>query len=87
MRYGFGMPTQITIRLPDEAAAHLDREVSSGRASSRAELIAYLLAKDVQRQQAIADLERLREAGALPHVHPDLDGVARVSSRRPPDLD
>ena len=80
------MAVQITVRIPDDAAEHLDQAVTSGRAASRAELIAHLLQKDLQRQEALADLEKLRAAGALPTAYPDLEQVAQATSSRPLDL-
>lgn len=81
------MSVQITVRLPDAEAAHLDRAVARGRARSRAELVAYLLAQDRQRQQALDDLDLLREQGALPTPYGDLAGIAAATSRRRLDLD
>ena len=57
--------TQIAVRLPDELVAYVDRAVSEGRVTSRAELVTRLIARDARRQRAEEDLRRLIEAGVL----------------------
>jgi Arc/MetJ-type ribon-helix-helix transcriptional regulator len=57
--------TQIAVRLPDELVAYIDRAVASGRAKSRADLVARLLARDARRQRAEEDLQKLIAAGLL----------------------
>ncbi len=59
------MSTQIAVRLPDELVAYLDAAVASGRAKSRAELVARFIAKDARRQRAEDDFLKLVDAGAL----------------------
>lgn len=59
------MSTQIAVRLPDELVAYVDEAVASGRAKSRADLVARLLARDARRHRAEEDLKRLAERGAL----------------------
>lgn len=60
------MSTQIAVRLPDELVAYVDEAVATGRARSRAELVARLIARDARRHRAEQDLHRLLDAGALP---------------------
>lgn len=60
-----GVSTQIAVRLPDELVAYLDDAVASGRARSRADLVARLLARDARRHRAEQDLARLAARGAL----------------------
>jgi Arc/MetJ-type ribon-helix-helix transcriptional regulator len=79
------MTTQIAVRLPDEQVKFLDAQVAAGRVASRAELIARLLAREVRRQRALADIERMRAAGV--HGNPDLEGLAAATGRRALDLD
>lgn len=57
--------TQIAVRLPDELVAYVDEAVASGRARSRAELVARLLARDARRHRAEQDLRRLVQRGAV----------------------
>ena len=56
--------TQIAVRLPDELVAYVDEAVASGRAKSRAELVARLLARDARRHRAEEDLKLLASRGA-----------------------
>ncbi len=58
------MSTQIAVRLPDEMVAFLDRSVASGKAASRAALVASALEREMRRQLAERDAELLSEAGA-----------------------
>ena len=58
------MSTQIAVRLPDEVVAFLDRSVASGKAASRAALVASALEREMRRQLAERDAELLGEAGA-----------------------
>lgn len=53
------MSTQIAVRLPDELVHAVDELVSRGEASSRADLVARALRRELRRQRAIADLDRL----------------------------
>lgn len=57
--------TQIAVRLPDELVAYVDEAVVAGRAKSRADLVARLLARDARRFRAEQDLARLAKRGAL----------------------
>jgi Arc/MetJ-type ribon-helix-helix transcriptional regulator len=59
------MSTQIAVRLPDELVRYVDEAVAAGRARSRAELVARLLARDARRHRAEQDLQRLARRGAL----------------------
>lgn len=55
------MSTQIAVRLPDELVHAVDELVSHGQASSRADLVTRALRRELRRQRAIADLDRLGE--------------------------
>lgn len=79
------MTTQIAVRLPDELVRYVDAQVADGAASSRADLIARVLAREERRQRALADIERMRQAGA--NGYPELDEARRSARRRPIDLD
>lgn len=77
------MSTQIAVRLPDELVAYVDQAVAEGRAKSRAELVAGLIARDSRRHRAELDLLRLQEAGAL--YDEEAVAIARATSSRPID--
>ncbi len=79
------MTTQIAVRLQNDLVTYIDAEVAAGRANSRAELIGRLLAREVRRQRALGDIEVMKRAGVA--GYPDLEGVARATSRRRLDLD
>ena len=53
------MSTQIAVRLPDELVQAVDELVQRGNASSRADLVARALRRELRRQRAVADLDRL----------------------------
>ncbi len=65
------MSTQIAVRLPDEMVAFLDRSVASGRAPSRAALVASALEREMRRLAAEQDAQVLRAHGA----DDELDGL------------
>lgn len=79
------MTTQIAVRLPDELVRYVDAQVADGAASSRADLIARVLAREERRQRALADIERMRKAGVA--GYPELDQARRSVQRRAIDLD
>ena len=58
------MSTQIAVRLPDEVVAFLDRTVATGKASSRAAMVASALEREMRRQLAENDAAILRGDGA-----------------------
>ncbi|HEY7042475.1 MAG TPA: hypothetical protein VH419_02280 [Nocardioidaceae bacterium] len=57
------MSTLIAVRLPDEMAAFLDRTVATGKAPSRAVLVAAAVEREMRRQAAEQDAQVLREKG------------------------
>lgn len=65
------MSTQIAVRLPDAMVAFLDRTVATGRAPSRAALVASAVEREMRRLAAEQDAEILRAQGAAD----DLDGL------------
>ena len=71
-----GMSTQIAVRLPDEMVAFLDSAVATGKASSRAALVAAAVEREMRRQAAEQDAQILREHGPAD----DLDDLVRWSS-------
>lgn len=79
------MTTQIAVRLPDELVRYVDAQVAEGAASSRADLITRVLAREERRQRALADIERMRQAGMS--GYPDLDGARQATCRRTIELD
>lgn len=70
------MSTQIAVRLPDEMVAFLDRTVATGKARSRAALVAAALEREMRRQAAEQDAHILRENGPAD----DLDDLVQWSS-------
>lgn len=78
------MATQIAVRLPDDLVRYVDAQVAEGAASSRADLIARVLAREERRQRALADIERMREAGAT--GYPELGEARQATQRRSIDL-
>jgi Arc/MetJ-type ribon-helix-helix transcriptional regulator len=79
------MSRQIAVRLPDEQVAYIDSQVAAGHASSRADLITKLVARERRRQRALDDIEKLTAAGLT--GNPELAGVPGATSRRPLDFD
>ena len=69
------MSTQIAVRLPDEMVAFLDRAVATGKASSRAALVAAAVEREMRRRAAEDDAQVLRERGPVD----DLDDLVRWS--------
>ena len=70
------MSTQIAVRLPDEMVAFLDRTVATGKAPSRAALVAAAVEREMRRQAAEQDAQVLRQEGAAD----DLDALVQWSS-------
>lgn len=58
------MSTQIAVRLPDEMVAFLDRTVATGKAPSRAALVASAVEREMRRLAAEHDAQILRAQGA-----------------------
>ena len=58
------MSTQIAVRLPDPMVAFLDQAVASGRAPSRAAVVASALEREMRRLIAEQDADILRTGGA-----------------------
>jgi Arc/MetJ-type ribon-helix-helix transcriptional regulator len=71
-----GMSTQIAVRLPDEMVAFLDRTVATGKAPSRAALVAAAVEREMRRQAAEQDAQLLRDNGPAD----DLDDLVQWSS-------
>ena len=57
------MSTQIAVRLPDQMVAILDSTVASGRAPSRAALVASALEREMRRLIAEQDAQILQTQG------------------------
>ena len=68
--------TQIAVRLPDEMVAFLDRTVATGKASSRAALVASAVEREMRRLLAEQDAQILRAKGA----GDDLDDLVQWTS-------
>ncbi|OYO18637.1 hypothetical protein CGZ93_14540 [Enemella dayhoffiae] len=69
------MTKQIAVRLPDELVAFLDESVASGKANSRAALVASALEREMRRQAAQRDVEVLKRLGSAD----DLDELVNWS--------
>lgn len=59
------MTTQIAVRLPDEMVRFLDRSVASGKAASRAAVVAVALEREMRRQAAQQDVQTLKKKGTV----------------------
>lgn len=70
------MSTQIAVRLPDEMVAFLDRTVATGKAPSRAAIVAAAVEREMRRQAAEQDAQTLREHGPAD----ELDDLVQWSS-------
>lgn len=70
------MSTQIAVRLPDEMVAFLDRTVATGKAPSRAALVASAVEREMRRQAAEQDARILRRQGTAD----DLDDLVQWTS-------
>lgn len=68
--------TQIAVRLPDEMVAFLDRIVATGKAPSRAALVAAAVEREMRRRAAEHDRRILVENGSAD----DLDDLVQWSS-------
>lgn len=75
------MTKQIAIRLPDDIVAFIDGHVKSGKAGSRAAVVARAIDQERRRERAARDAAILARAGA----DPDLDGLALYAARTPMD--
>jgi Arc/MetJ-type ribon-helix-helix transcriptional regulator len=82
MRYGCGMTTQITVRLPDDLVAFVDQLIAEGAAVSRADAVTRALARERRRQRALADVAILRARGDQ-----ELDAIAEHVAAHPVELD
>lgn len=71
------MSTQIAVRLPDEMVAFLDRTVATGKAPSRAALVASAVEREMRRLAADQDAQILRIRGAAD----DLDDLVEWTAR------
>lgn len=71
------MTTQIAIRLPEEMVEFLDKVVASGRARSRASVVANAVEREMRRLIAEHDAATLRERGAADDLDPLVDWVAQ----------
>lgn len=79
------MSTQIAVRLPDAQVAFLDREVSQGHASSRAELVSKALRRMERERIAVRDLEVIIASGGNPYS--ELEGMLEKLSASYPAID
>ncbi len=79
-----GMSTQISVRLDDRLVAELDRLVTSGQATSRAQVVESALERELRRRLYERDAEIYRTQGEDPEVE---EFLVWASSRPRPDLD
>jgi Arc/MetJ-type ribon-helix-helix transcriptional regulator len=73
------MTRQIAVRLPDEMVRFLDRSVASGKAPSRAALVAAALEREMRLQAAQQDAQTLKQQGTAD----DLDELVTWSVAHP----
>lgn len=69
----------MTVRLSDEAAAHVDRLVDEGTFDSRASYLTWLVEREAQRAEAWQEILRMRRDG-IPMRDPELDAIAKATS-------
>jgi Arc/MetJ-type ribon-helix-helix transcriptional regulator len=69
------MTRQVTVRLPEELVAFIDRRVASGKAGSRAVVVAAAVERERRREIAERDAMILATAGP-----DDLDDLARYGA-------
>lgn len=77
------MGIRIAVRLPDEIVAFVDREVSEGRAPSRAAVVLRALERERRREIAARDATIL----AASEPDQDLDTLAQFSAKLAADID
>ena len=73
------MSTQIAVRLPDEMVAFLDHTVATGKAPSRASVVAAAVEREMRRQAAEHDAQVLREHSSTDDLD-DLDDLVQWST-------
>ena len=69
------MTRQVTVRLPEDLVAFIDRRVASGHATSRAAVVGAAVERERRREIAERDAMILAAAGS-----DDLDDLARYSA-------
>jgi Arc/MetJ-type ribon-helix-helix transcriptional regulator len=82
------MSVQMTVRIPDHLAAHVDRHVAAGHFRSRAEMISRAIAEHVRAEEIareIAILDGVKARGES--LYPDLDGLAEHAASAPLEID
>ena len=77
------MSTQLTVRIADDLVAFVDDQVTAGRATSRAAVIASAL--DAARRRALAERDAAILAGAPAESERDFDRLADFASKTPLD--
>ena len=80
------MTTQLTVRMADDAVAHVDRTVAEGTFTSRAAYLSWLVRKDAMRRRAIEDIAKLQALGGE-DPYPELAGLADWVNEHPLPLD
>ncbi|MEV4637258.1 ribbon-helix-helix domain-containing protein [Actinoplanes sp. NPDC049548] len=77
------MSVQMTVRLPDDVAAFVDRQVAEGTAESRAAAITAAL----RREQRTIAARRDAQIYAAASADPDADALASYAAAQPMDID
>ncbi|MEV8507691.1 ribbon-helix-helix domain-containing protein [Actinoplanes sp. NPDC051475] len=77
------MTVQMTVRLPDDIAAFVDRQVEEGTADSRAAAITAAL----RRMQRSLSAQRDAQIYAAAAADADADSLAAYAARQPMDID
>jgi Arc/MetJ-type ribon-helix-helix transcriptional regulator len=62
------MSKQIAVRLPDDLVEFVDTEIASGKAGSRASVVAHALERERRRAIAARDAEILARTGSDPEL-------------------
>ncbi len=75
------MSKQIAVRLPNDIVDFIDQLIDSGRATSRASVVARALDRERRREIAARDAAILARTG----TEADLDALAEYAARTPLD--
>lgn len=77
------MSTQVTVRLPDDLVAFMDREVAADTVRSRAELVTTALERERRRLAGLRDAEIY----ARTEPDPEMTAIVEFYAAHPPVLD
>ena len=70
----------MTVRISDEAAAHIDALVHDGSFGSRAQYLSWLVEREATRARAWADIQKMRAEGTIHDA--ELESIVKATSSR-----